>query len=91
MSKKNKNRKTGDVPGEVGLRDYFAGTALQALIYASEDDVEDVDALRENAPGYARRAYLLADAMLAARREGEEVEVESAEGETAEAEDGEDA
>jgi hypothetical protein len=62
MSKKTKPPK----PEEPSLRDYFAGLSLQALLYASEDPV-DVDSLRANAPSYAERAYLLADAMLEAR------------------------
>ena len=69
MSKKNKTR-----PDDVSLRDYFAGLSLQALIYAAEDDVENIEGLKSRAPFYAQRAYLLADAMLVARTPADEEE-----------------
>lgn len=62
MSKKTKATK----PEDPSLRDYFAGLALQALIYAEETSVAE-ETLRLSAPSYARRAYILADAMLHAR------------------------
>lgn len=65
MSKKTKASK----PEDPSLRDYFAGLALQALLYAEEDPL-DKAALKGSAPSYAERAYLLADAMLEARDAG---------------------
>ncbi|MGV3618310.1 MAG: hypothetical protein ACO1SV_23540 [Fimbriimonas sp.] len=73
MSKKNKNRKPSDAPADPSLRDYFAGLSLQALLYADEESI-DIEALRKSAPSYAERAYLIADAMIAARGESEELE-----------------
>ena len=48
-------------PG-MGLRDYFAAKALEALITTQGED-----APYRNTPGIARFAYEYADAMLAAR------------------------
>lgn len=51
----------------MSLRDYFAAKALQGYLASCASDFEPV----EFATAIARDAYFLADAMLAARSEGE--------------------
>lgn len=52
------------------LRDYFAATALQSILPVA-DDVEKrrgANGVQEKAPDYAQIAYVIADAMLKARK-----------------------
>ena len=50
----------GPIPGGMSLRDWFAGMALSELAHPDYEDM--------NADPIARRAYLIADAMLQARQ-----------------------
>lgn len=73
----SKEKTVPAVPLNLDLRDYFAGQALVAIIKAEES--ADVDSIKERARirqrnhrakfRDAKRAYAVADAMLAARSE----------------------
>ena len=54
---------TQDIPG-MTLRDWFAGQALNGVVYMSKDDS---DALEDRAAYIAEACYQIADAMLAER------------------------
>jgi len=62
----------GDYGKGMTLRDYFAAAALQGEV-GGEDFGGEISLFRsaENAQLMARRAYRLADAMLAARKEAQ--------------------
>jgi hypothetical protein len=51
----------------VDLRDYFAGIALQAVLRANKGEINEEEHLAENAVDWAKRSYLIAEAMLAVR------------------------
>ena len=54
--------------GGMSLRDYFAAKAMQAIMTAPPDSFRDGDgAPIESWSGFARAAFVVADAMLAAR------------------------
>jgi len=50
------------------LRDWFAGRALTGMLAAERGDVPEMITIE----GYARDAFRIADAMLAARKGGEQ-------------------
>jgi hypothetical protein len=52
-------------PKGISLRDWFAGTVLGGVIAATKSDTREPNETHEQM--FARRAYALADAMLAAR------------------------
>lgn len=52
----------------MSLRDWFAGTVLGGVIAATKSDTREPNETHEQM--FARRAYALADAMLAARESG---------------------
>lgn len=55
----------------MSLRDYFAGRALDGFMHWALDQphFKDYDTAAKAAAGYAKSAYVIADAMLAARGE----------------------
>lgn len=55
----------------MSLRDYFAGKALDGFMHWALDQphYKDYDTAAKAAAGYAKSAYTIADAMLAARGE----------------------
>ena len=52
------------VGGGMSLRDWFAGQALVGLLSSGGDDID--------ANGYAKGAYVVADAMIAERKKAKE-------------------
>ena len=55
-----------DMPG-MSLRDWFAGQVLGGVIAATKSDTREPNETHEQM--FARRAYALADALLAARKQ----------------------
>jgi hypothetical protein len=78
-----------DDEDEMGMRDWVAGLALQAILDAEEDSLKDNEQVKEHALDWARRSYIIADAMLVAREEGVDGwEFDEDEGEDGEKEEG---
>lgn len=61
---------------DMSLRDHFAGLALQAILKANDDSLEDTEEVRGAAGEWAKRAYLIADAMIDAKYGIDEFEAE---------------
>jgi hypothetical protein len=60
---------------QMDMRDWAAGLALQAVLDAEEDSLKDTETVREKATEWARRAYIIADALMEVRDEDDELDV----------------
>lgn len=67
----NSGDRSNAVPG-MYLRDWFAGMALQGIMYSGGQNMRNIDPERaSNLRGYAEFCYDVADAMLVEREKGE--------------------